>query len=73
LEESHSARRALGAETAGVGLEFGDLILQTLAMGFVLSRIDRFLLERHVLASKGIDLASQAIVFGADVFRFGHK
>lgn len=56
-----------------MGLEFGDLILQTLAMGFVLSRIDRFLFERNVLASKGVDLASQPIVFGADIFRFSHK
>ena len=71
--ESQSARRALRAETANVGLEPGDLILQTLAMGYVLLRIDRFLLERHVLASKCSDLASQPIVFGADVFRFKHK
>ena len=71
--ESQSARRPLGAKTADVGLEFGDLILQTLAMGFVLSRIDRFLLERNVLASTCTDLASQPIVFGAEVFRFRHK
>lgn len=71
--ESQSARRPLGAKTADVGLEFGDLILQTLAMGFVLSRIDRFLLERHVLASKGIDLESQPMVFSADIFRFRHR
>jgi len=56
-----------------VGLELGNLILQTLAMGFVLSRIDRFLLERNVLASTCTDLASQPIVFGAEVFRFRHK
>ena len=42
-------------------------------MGFVLSRIDRFLLERHVLASKGIDLESQPMVFSADIFRFRHR
>lgn len=71
--ESQSARRALRAETANVGLEPSDLILQTLAMGYVLLRIDRFLLERNVLASKCSDLASQPIVFGADVFRFKHK
>jgi hypothetical protein len=59
-----SARRALGAKTANVCLQLGDLVLQKEPMCLVLFRVDRLLLEYRVRLSQRIDLASQLIVFG---------
>jgi len=39
----------------------------------MLFRVDRLLLECRVCLSQRIDLASQLIVFGVDVFAFAHR
>jgi hypothetical protein len=55
-----------------VCLQLGDLVLQQEPMCLVLFRVDRLLLEYRVRLSQRIDLASQLIVFGVDVFAFAH-
>jgi hypothetical protein len=71
--DAWSARRALRAKTASMCLQLGDLVLQKEPMCLVLFHVDRLLLECRVRLSQRIDLASQLIVFGVDVFAFAHK
>jgi hypothetical protein len=67
--DAWSARRALGAKTASMCLQLGDLVLQKEPMCLVLFHVDRLLLECRVRLSQRIDLASQLIVFGVDASR----
>lgn len=62
-----------GAKTTNVGLQVDDLTLQSAPVRLVLKCIDRFLLERSVFLSEGINLPPQLLVLRVEVFAFAHK
>jgi hypothetical protein len=65
--------RTVRAKTTNVGLQLDDLTLQSAPVRRVLQCIDRFLLERSMFLSKGINLPPQLPVLRVEVFAFAHK